>query len=119
MSAERLMRSAEEAAVPFGVSMMTTCSSRETLGDDLEPVEPLVGDDERTGLDQVDRVGEEVTLVGRVDGAHDSTGLEDPEPDRQELLTVRQHHGHGFTVLEARLRRALAIWFDFLLIARS
>ena len=65
---------------------------RQLALDEVEPVQVEVGDDQLLGLDQVDRPGQEVALVGGVDRAHHRPGLEDAVPDRQELLAVGQHH---------------------------
>ena len=65
---------------------------RQVGGDEGEAVEERVGDHQRARLDEVDRPAEELALVGRVDGAHDGAGLEDPEPHRDELGAVGQQH---------------------------
>ncbi len=85
--------------------------------DQVEAFEILVGGDQLLGLDEVDRPGQEVALVGGVDGAHHRAGLQDPEPDRDELLAVGQHDADRFTRLHAtgicelaiRLERALIL----------
>ena len=51
------------------------------------------------GLDEVNRPGKEITLIGGVDRAHHRPRLQDPEPHGQELLTIRKHHRHRLTRL--------------------
>ena len=67
---------------------------RQLAGDQGEPVEVGVRDHQPARLDEVDRPGQEVALVGRVDRAHHGPGLEDAVPGRHELLAVGKQDAH-------------------------
>ena len=75
--------------------------ARQLALDQVEAVQELVRDDQLLGLDQVDRPRQEVALVGGVDRAHHGAGLQDPEPDRDEVLAVGEHHADRLARLHA------------------